>query len=324
MSIVVDNVQYCKVFRDGIQYCTGYINGVKVLGCEPESTRIAPTVSDNFAYLTSRAYTHKEEDFTKDFVAETGFTYNKTYLQSLTIADAHKLLGEEVSVGSNFKVINSNGLKYYLSDYYAAYNSILYKFDEKLENTIAAMEAQGYNLTSNVDGVLVFTNPEDSTTQTVEGTPASNSELEFTFKVSDNSEEQLLTNTALFSLIPQGDINVKPLYSNESPIIGDNVLYTDYDKSITFTREDFVENTHPVYFDAEGDEPWRLLVATLPQYGILTLEGVAVVVGQILTFEDISAGKFVYTPDASRTDINNDPFKFSVADVGSKEFAEWQ
>ncbi|MEX0596172.1 MAG: hypothetical protein WD512_06690, partial [Candidatus Paceibacterota bacterium] len=117
---------------------------------------------------------------------------------------------------------------------------------------------------------------------------------------------------------------VKPLYSNESPIIGDNVLYTDYDKSITFTREDFVENTHPVYFDAEGDEPWRLLVATLPQYGILTLEGVAVVVGLILTFEDISAGIFVYTPDASRTDINNDPFKFSVADVGSKEFAEWQ
>lgn len=320
MSLYINGQKGCKVYYEGVEMCVGYLNGQKVFGC-----RNSVTVDSNSAVFSSKSYTFKEADFTKNFVTDAPNTYNKVYIIETPEVPELKLLGSTITEGSSFSTTNSSGLKFNLPDNYAVYSNTVYKFTKNLDTIVSEYNTLGYNLTDNTSGILTFTNKNDETdVVTVKGEIVDNSKLCFSFQTSDNSEEQLLSNIANFCLIPQGDINVKPLYVNLPPTIGDNSIKVKYNEVKTFTKADFTDNTHPSYSDPEGDAPWRLLVATLPVYGALTLDGVAVTEGQIITFEDIISKKFKYTPDSSRTDIEFDPFEFSVADIGSKEFATWQ
>jgi hypothetical protein len=316
MPIYTNGEQGCKIYFEGEEICVGYLNGEKVFGCRANST-----VSDNSANLSSKDYTFKTGDFTLNYTTDAPHTYDKVYIDSLPAVDKLNLLGNPTSKGDNFKVLNSSGLKFNLSDNYASYGGVLYDFGESIDGIVARYEGLGYKLTENSNGDLTFSKQDDPTdTVIVTGTEVNNSKLCFNFKVADNSTQKLLTNVAEFCLIPQGDINVKGVYVNTPPTVGDNSITMKRGDIRTFTRADFIDDTDPRFSDKEGDQPYKLRVDVLPTSGTLTLRGTPVTQGQELDFiNDIDTGDFKYTPDVNQT-VPGVSFKFSVSDTGSKQF----
>jgi hypothetical protein len=316
MSIYIKGQEGCKMYYNGQEMCVGYLNGQKVFGC-----RNTATVSDNSATLSSKSYTFKESDFTNNFTTDSPFTYNEVYLRSLPKVDLLKLVGVNATIGDKFKAINSSGLKFLLDDKYAIYSGVMYRFAESIDSIVQKYEDLGYKLTDNTSGKLTFThqdNPND--TIVVSGSPVDNKDLEFVFQVTDTSPQQILTNEATFSLVPQGDVNIKPVYVNNPPVVGDNTVTMKRSEIRVFSRRDFVDDTDPRFSDPEGDQPYKLRVDTLPTTGTLKLRGVAMTAEQIIDFiDDIDAQVFTYTPDPSQN-VEGVSFRFSVSDTGSKQF----
>lgn len=114
-------------------------------------------------------------------------------------------------------------------------------------------------------------------------------------------------------------VNYRPL-KNLPPIIGDGEETIDYGDSLVFTKAMFVDDTHPSYFDPEGDAPYRLRIDTLPLKGYIEFEGVPIVEGDEFSFVDIELGKLIYNQDLSATTTQDIEFEFSVSDTGSQEF----
>lgn len=318
MSLYLNGKQGCKVYYEGKEMCVGYMNGKKVFGC-----RTSSTVSDNSASLSNNSYTFKESDLTLNYTTDAPHTYDKVYLETLTGISKLSILGNDAAVGSNFEAINSSGMKFNLSDNYASYGGVLYNFEESIDGIINRYEGLGYKLTGNSGGKLTFSKPEDvNDVVVVTGKAVDNSKLCFTFRVSDNSPQRLLTNIAKFCLIPTGDINIKPIYTNTPPTIGNITIDTKYTETKVLESRFFIEDTDPRFHDAQGDQPYQLKVLSLPLYGKLYLRGVEVVKDQELFFTtDIDTGDFIYVPDNTRTDIESTKFTFTVSDTGSKTYA---
>lgn len=107
---------------------------------------------------------------------------------------------------------------------------------------------------------------------------------------------------------------------NLPPEVGDGSETIEYGDSLVFTKAMFVDDTHPSYFDPEGDAPYRLRIDTLPLKGYIEFEGVPIVEGDEFSFEDIELGKLIYNQDLSATTTQDIEFEFSVSDTGSQEF----
>lgn len=116
------------------------------------------------------------------------------------------------------------------------------------------------------------------------------------------------------------NINVTA-YDNQPPVIGDGSRSTNYGEPITLTRADFTTNTNPPYSDPEGDSPLNLKITSLPAFGILKLNGVAVTVNQEISFiNSIDAGHLTYTPDVNNTSAHDVNFNFQISDAGSNTY----
>lgn len=281
----------------------------------------APTVDDNSASLTQPTYQFNTDDFINNFNDSDGDSYRYVKLESLPTIGTLKLLGNNAVKGNTFEVSNSSVLKFVLPLNYTIENGILYKYDKAVDQIVIDYDNNGYKLDSHQDGMMSFSN-EAGDTVIVQGDQI-NTPIDFTFKTSDNSPVNLYSNVSTFTLTPSGDVNTQPPYVNLPPTTGDNTLNTDYDKTITFKQEDFVDDTDPRFSDPEGDEPYELKILSLPEYGVLQLRGVDVTVNQILSFEtDIRTGDFTYTPDNTRTDIPSVKFRRAISDSGSKIFVE--
>lgn len=282
-----------------------------------------PSVSSNSAALTGTTYVYKPADFILNFSDENADGYNEVVIQYLPETLKLQLLGVDAVVGDKFLVDNASGLKFHLQDQYAVYSGVLYKFQKSLTQIIADYTALGYKLTENATGKLVFSNPDNvNDVVFVQGVAQANSTLEFGFKVSDDSPYEELSNEAVFGMTPTGDINVKGIYVNNPPIIGDNTISTNYNLTKVLLRNVFVEDTDPRFLDPEGDQPFKLKILSLPLNGVLYLRSVAVTIDQELDFiADVDTGEFTYVPDSTRTDIPSVSFEFTVSDTGSKTFA---
>lgn len=117
------------------------------------------------------------------------------------------------------------------------------------------------------------------------------------------------------------NINVTQ-YDNQPPVIGDGETNTNYGEAVTLVRADFTTNTTPPYSDPEGDAPLNLRIDSLPAAGVLKLNGVAVIVNQVISFvSEIDAGLLTYTPDLANTTAHSVSFGFSISDVGSNTYA---
>lgn len=108
---------------------------------------------------------------------------------------------------------------------------------------------------------------------------------------------------------------------NLPPSIGDGEETINYGETLVFTKEMFVDNTHPSYTDPEGDAPYKLRIDSLPNLGLLIYENEPVEEGDEIEFTDIELGMFMYMPDLDATATEDVTFEFSISDVGSEEFS---
>ncbi len=94
---------------------------------------------------------------------------------------------------------------------------------------------------------------------------------------------------------------------NAIPTTTDDSISTFEDTEKILYLEDF-----GTYSDADTDSLTSVKIVTLPDNGVLTLNGVAIVAGVVISASDISSGKLKFTPN-SNTDEDSS-FTFQVSD----------
>lgn len=96
---------------------------------------------------------------------------------------------------------------------------------------------------------------------------------------------------------------------NEAPTGTDAVIIINEDTAHTLTTANFG------FSDVDaGDSLSAVRIDTIPSAGSLTLAGVAVTAGQVVSVADITAGNLVFTPAADATGIGCASLTFSVRD----------
>jgi hypothetical protein len=96
---------------------------------------------------------------------------------------------------------------------------------------------------------------------------------------------------------------------NEAPTGADATVTTNEDTSHTLTTGNFGFSDVDV-----GDSLSAVRIDAIPTAGTLTLSGVAVTAGQVITVADITAGNLVFTPAADVSGAGYATFTFSVRD----------
>ncbi|MDO9006146.1 MAG: cadherin-like domain-containing protein, partial [Aquabacterium sp.] len=100
---------------------------------------------------------------------------------------------------------------------------------------------------------------------------------------------------------------------NDAPVGTDTTVTTLEDTTYTFTAADF-GFTDPS--DVSAHALLAVRITTLPGSGSLTLSGVAVTAGQVISAADIASGLLRYTPDADGHGAGHASFTFQVQDDG--------
>lgn len=108
-------------------------------------------------------------------------------------------------------------------------------------------------------------------------------------------------------------------YINQPAVIGDGERTVAEGTVITFNRPDFTTNTTPPYYDPEGDIADKLKIISLPVTGDLKLNGIDVLVNDVINFSDIDAGNLTYVQDIGAGGTVPE-FEFQIADAGSGIF----
>ena len=151
-------------------------------------------------------------------------------------------------------------------------------------------------------------------TDQIVGTLVTDQPITFTFQTSDDDvNDPLFSNVATYT-ITYDDIDNRPPSQ-----VGDGFKIISNNETVIFDREDFTSELNPVYLDPENDAAFKLLIETLPQEGVLTLNDIPIVAGTEVLFSDIDNNLFKFIPNSN---INNYTinFNFKIADAGSGEF----
>lgn len=109
---------------------------------------------------------------------------------------------------------------------------------------------------------------------------------------------------------------------NQPPTVGDGDQTIEWASTLVFTRVMFTTLTVPAYSDPEGDIADQLKILSLPVDGILKLDGLDIVINQVIDFTDIDSGLFTYVSDLVDEDGDIETFQFAISDVGSGIFVE--
>ncbi|MDY0746607.1 cadherin-like domain-containing protein [Paucibacter sp. R3-3] len=97
---------------------------------------------------------------------------------------------------------------------------------------------------------------------------------------------------------------------NDAPSGASKTITTNEDTAYTFTAADFG------FSDADGNALLAVKITTAPGAGSLTLNGVAVSAGHMVSAADIAAGKLQFTPAANANGAGYASFTFQVQDDG--------
>lgn len=133
----------------------------------------------------------------------------------------------------------------------------------------------------------------------------------FTYSAFDGDAQlPLESNTATLTLTCS-----EIVAENQPPTVGDTSLYIDNRETMVFTIADFTSNADPQYFDPEGDslDAIRIDRISNTNQGQYLYYGTPVVVNQIITAVEISAGAFVYV-SADINSIQTDVIEVSIRD----------
>lgn len=133
------------------------------------------------------------------------------------------------------------------------------------------------------------------------------------------------------------DTGVPSLYSNEAtltiigastsenlpPEIGDQTIYADNRVNTVLTLAMFTSDLTPPYNDPENDliDAIRIDEVSTANTGQFLYNGTPIVVGQIITREDLASGLLVHQ-GPNQDAISSDVFNFSVRDEGSQIWVE--
>ena len=99
---------------------------------------------------------------------------------------------------------------------------------------------------------------------------------------------------------------------NEAPTGADGTVTINEDTSHTLTTVDFG------FSDVDaGDSLSAVRIESLPSAGSLTLSGVVVTAGQVITAADLNAGQLVFTPAADASGVGYASLTFTVRDSGN-------
>ncbi|MDO9002609.1 MAG: DUF4347 domain-containing protein, partial [Aquabacterium sp.] len=145
-------------------------------------------------------------------------------------------------------------------------------------------------------------------------TPAANANgagyTSFTFQVQDNGGT---ANGGMDLDASANTMTVNVTAVNDAPAGTNNTVTTLEDTAYTFTAADFG-------FTDVNDSPANTLlglrITTLPGAGSLTLNGVAVTAGQVISAANINSGLLRYTPAANANGTGYASFTFQVQDNG--------
>ena len=180
-----------------------------------------PTVGDNSDTLSHTSYTFKVSSFTKDFQDAEGDSYKNVFIKALPLLGALEYSGQLVEVNQSFLVADSSNLSFKLPDRYAVYNGVLYDFKDSIDGIISKELENGSYLIRNLSGELTFADTEGKESK-IKGEALTQKDIVFGFSVTDdNSVVELESEMARFTLTIQGDINIKPIYENQPPTVGD-------------------------------------------------------------------------------------------------------
>jgi hypothetical protein len=136
----------------------------------------------------------------------------------------------------------------------------------------------------------------------------------FTFDIADVGSTTFPALTGTVSINVAADVNQPP------STVGDGNETIDYGETLIFTRAMFTTGTTPPYADPESDAALNLKITGLPADGTLVINGVDVVINDIISFADIDSGLFTFVPSLVDTDGDLETFTFEIADAGSGIF----
>ncbi len=136
----------------------------------------------------------------------------------------------------------------------------------------------------------------------------------FTFQISDNNINKLFSDMSTITL------NINEIINQAPSQIGVNSKNINHAETYTFTQADFTTGTTPVYVDPDGDIPEYIKVTSLPTYGTLKYNNVAVTVNQAISYTQIGNGLFTYSGSTTNLASHSTNFTFSISDVGSHNY----
>lgn len=109
--------------------------------------------------------------------------------------------------------------------------------------------------------------------------------------------------------------------SNQPPsLVGDGEADIFAMETFTFTPASLTTDLDPSYADPEGDLPLKLLVVSVPLFGVLTLHNNVLESGDEVDWQDIIDGNFKYE-NTLLTDGSVEGFEFEISDVGSEQYS---
>lgn len=139
----------------------------------------------------------------------------------------------------------------------------------------------------------------------------------FNFKISDTNLQKK------YSILTAISMNGDAIGDNQPATIGDNTIYVANRTTTILSLAVFTSQLTPPYNDPEGDliDAIRIDEISTANLGFFQLNDINVVVGQIITREDLNAGLFTHVgPDQDA--INSDVINFSARDEGSLKWVQ--
>ena len=205
--------------------------------------------------------------------------------------------------------------------YYITRDALLENYDDP-ENTIASLliiesvPANGNLFLNNV--IVTAGQVIDISKENIVIAYVRNSNLTYTtsfnFSVFDSdSQVPLQSNISTVTLN-----SLEIIEPNLAPTVGDTNLYTNNRASRVFTVADFTTSAIPQYTDPEADglDAVRIDKISNTNTGEYLFYGTPIVLGQVITAEDLNDGAFTYiSPDSNS--IKTDVIEVSVRDTGS-------
>ena len=254
-------------------------------------------------------------------------------MASFTITSGEKSNLPPSSIGDNkFKMENSESKIFTIADFTTQTRPVYVDPEGDAVSKLKIITLGLVDTDLELSNVAVTVNQEIDASDIIaglfsitdDGTNAASHISEFTFKLSDVGSNQFSAGTGTFTAEITETENLPATVGNGSATI-------DYGETLVFTRAMFTSLTTPAYADPEGDLADLLKVTSLPevttqvtQTGVQTfgikLDGVPVIVNQIINFSDIDLGLMTYVTDAKNFDGLNTSFTFEIADAGSGIF----